>query len=48
MAEELLNGADVVSILEQVSGEGMAERVARDPFGQPGSPYGRLQSATDR
>ena len=36
VAEQILDGADVVSILEEVGGEAMAERVARDPLPDPG------------
>ncbi len=36
MAEQLLDGADVVAILEQVRGRGMAERVAGDAAGHAG------------
>ena len=32
MAEEFLHGADIVSILKQVGGEGVAEGVATDGF----------------
>ena len=36
MAEELLNGADVVAALQQVGGEGVAEGVAGHPFVETG------------
>jgi hypothetical protein len=36
--EQLLDGADVVPVLEQVSREGMAERVWSDTFRDPRLP----------
>ena len=35
MAEQLLNNADVVAVLEQMSGEGMPKRVRTDRFRDP-------------
>ncbi len=35
MAEQLLDGADVVAALEQVGGEAVAQRVAARPLGEP-------------
>ena len=35
VAEELLDGADVVAGLEQVGGEGVAQGVAADSLGEP-------------
>ncbi len=40
MAEELLDGADVVAALEQVGREGMAERVGRRGLGEAGQAHG--------
>ena len=36
VAEEFLDGADVVAALQEVSGEGMAEGVTADAFGEVG------------
>lgn len=36
VAEELLDGADVVAALQQVGGEGVAERMAGHPFVETG------------
>jgi hypothetical protein len=35
MSEEFLNGADVITIFQQVRGERMPQRVAVDRLGQP-------------
>jgi hypothetical protein len=35
MALELLDGPDVVTVLKEVGGKGVAERVAGDSFGNP-------------
>ena len=47
MAEELLDGADVVAGLEQVGGEGVAEGVAGGVLGDAGAPDGLLHGALD-
>ncbi len=36
MAQEFLHGADIVTLLEQMGGEGVAERVAGRPLGDAG------------
>jgi hypothetical protein len=36
MAQELLHGPDVIVILQEVGGEGMAERVASDALVESG------------
>ena len=41
VTQKLLDGADVVMILQQVGSEGVAERVRRDSFGDAG-PCGSL------
>lgn len=47
MTEELLDGSDIVAVLEQVGGERMAERVAgrplRDAGPLDGVPHGPLE-----
>lgn len=40
VAQQLLDGADVVAPDQQVRREGMAQRVAGDPLGQSGLPFG--------
>lgn len=47
VAEELLNGADVVAVLEEVRGEGVTERMARGGFREAGSPDGIFDSALE-
>jgi hypothetical protein len=43
VSEELLDGADVVAIGEEVGGEGVAHRVPGGVFAQAGLPHGRLE-----
>ena len=43
MAEEFLNDADVVGALQEVSGEGVAEGVTADAFGEVGSSGGLFE-----
>jgi len=38
VSQQLLHGADVVALLEEVSGEGVAKGVGGNPFGDPGRP----------
>jgi hypothetical protein len=45
MAEELLDGADVVTIFEQMRGERMAECVAARPLRQTGEADGDVNGA---
>lgn len=47
VAEQLLHGADVVAVLEQVGGEGMAERMAASPFEDIGGADGVVHFALD-
>ncbi len=47
MAEELLDGADVVAVLEQVGGEGVAEGVTGDALGEAGQGGGLLDGALE-
>jgi hypothetical protein len=47
VAEELLDGADVVSGFQKVGGEGVAEGVAADAFGEVGGQGGLSDSALD-
>lgn len=47
MAEELLNGADVLAILEQMSREAVPKGVARGALQNPGSLDGRGDGALD-
>ncbi len=42
VAEEFLDGSDVLAGLEQVGREGVPERVARRGYGDPGSAHGLL------
>ncbi len=42
VAEEFLNDTDVVAVFEQVGGEGVAEGVTTDPFGDAGLSGGGL------
>ena len=37
VAEQLLDGADIVTILEQMGGERMPQGMAAGPFGNPGA-----------
>jgi len=46
MAELGLNGADVVTGLQEVGGKGMAESVGRNPLGDPR--HGRTQDRLQR
>ena len=43
VAEEFLDGADVVAVLEEVGGEGVAEGVAADAFGEVGGSDGLFE-----
>jgi len=45
MTEQLLHGADIVTILKKMRGEGMAESVGRGELGQAGIAHGLLHRA---
>ena len=40
VAEQALDGADVVAVLQEAGGEGVTEGVARSVFGDGGAAYG--------
>ena len=48
MAEQLLDGADVVAVLQQVGGEAVTEGMAGSVLDQPGSAHGVPEGALDR
>jgi hypothetical protein len=47
VAEEFLDGMDVVAVLEQVGGEGVAKGVATDTFVDFGAAHGGFQRFLD-
>ena len=47
VSEELLDGADVVAVLEEMGGEGVAEGVAGDALGEGGVAVGLGDGALD-
>ncbi len=47
MAEELLHGADIVAVLEQMGGEGVAEGVTGDALGEAGQSGGLADGALE-
>ena len=48
VAEELLDGADVVPVLQKVGGEGVAERVGARALGDARAPAGGDDGTLDR
>ena len=47
VAEQFLNGPDIVSVLQQMRGKGMAKRMAACLLRNAGVAYGRLHDALD-
>ena len=47
VAEELLDGTDVVAVFQEVGRERVAQRVAGDPLPQTHLPHGNLHSSLD-
>ena len=45
MAQELLHGADVAAVFEQMRGERMPERVRSGPLRDAGAPHGLFNDA---
>ena len=47
MAQELLHGADIAAVFEQMRGERMPERVRSGPLRDAGAPHGLLDAALE-